>query len=1293
MGNTQGDILYRNATGWVILPPGTENYFLRTGGPSANPTWEPVGSGVFNPQYVLYWAVGGDDRALGTIDFPLATFDQAAINGQALIVGGASFVQLVGLGVGVDTSNVNITQSGIDVYAPGWQHNPVTGDALTVDLTGVSGPSYINVVLQSASVESGAKALNFIGGTSNQSTVSRFYYCGPTTGDVYLGTKCDYFSTIVIGLYIAAQPYTKASTTNGFGSLTQATRLNTLGFTTGAGGGYFHGPVNATNLWRYPMRKIVQLSGDITLASADSGYLYINSTSSTYTITLTDTAGQDYPFLNGYEATFLNTSTGSIAFAPSGSATLIGASSLTDIAQRANCTLTATNSWEVDIVGDSYFSPFPYLQSFWIAQNNGNDSNEGLFEKPLATVQNSITEASTTPTIIYAVDSFINAETLTTLGTGQSLSINAPATSFTGSLTTTSGDTAFSIIAYALANVTNNLQYSTFTVGQGGINGLIDNAGCTVITNNTISAYSCASSITSRLLCDLLTSSTISTGTVYITADNILDLTVESGATVYIISKNITNLIMQTGANVYLVCPSYSGITNDGTAYLNGILNCTVPVVPYAPGTGIAFDTSNPNSTVINNTGEIIPFFEYANAFWFDPNGSDLNTGTSDNEPFQNLQTALNAVTTATPTIIRALGGGTITFTSSLDVGTGNIIFISAPGYILQMTSNLPLFTGVSGTLVIEGAELIAPTGYDIVQFSDATNASFFIARTSGPIQGNLTNNWPSTSTFQTRSLLVVGDVNISNALGSTVIDCTGGNITGNVTDTGLNGDGKGYVGLYAELITGDISSTNGRLYGDVQSIGGTLAAGSVNNGLFNQALYLNHEPTYGEIYGQVFSGLGPWTYSPSTSDTNQQLVITDPNGTFTVPIGFNGLRFTVIQAVAGNATINASGNDLFVVNGGTPTASTISAPGFMELIAGQSNGIGGVYWTVSITTVAASYTPYAYQATLWVAQNNGNDSNAGTSIETPLLNPQTAITNAGNTPTKIYLVDFFESSATIATTGSSQHLLIDATSTQFTGSFTVNTDDYVSIRTQSITNVTVLSGQGMYIDAYLVDGFTQTSGGGTFINAGKLLGTFALSGGARLFINCDDAASATFTNDGTAYLNGVLGGTNVGLQGNNNISGTLGFSSFDSTLNYVQTNAAPTGSGQVLVSTGSSAPYGTQWQAPASAFTWMDVTSGTQAMAVNTGYTVDNGASLVTFILPVTAAYGTLSQVVGISSGGWSIAQNAGQNIKIGAVSTMTGTGGSLSSTIPSDQVQLLCVVADTTWVAIAPSASLTYV
>lgn len=42
IGGVQGDILYRNATVWTVLPPATSGEILVTGGPSANPAWESI---------------------------------------------------------------------------------------------------------------------------------------------------------------------------------------------------------------------------------------------------------------------------------------------------------------------------------------------------------------------------------------------------------------------------------------------------------------------------------------------------------------------------------------------------------------------------------------------------------------------------------------------------------------------------------------------------------------------------------------------------------------------------------------------------------------------------------------------------------------------------------------------------------------------------------------------------------------------------------------------------------------------------------------------------------------------------------------------------------------------------------------------------------------------------------------------------------------------------------------------------------------------------------------------------
>lgn len=46
IGNTQGDILYRGASGWSALAPGIANQLLQTGGSGANPSWVTVAAPV-----------------------------------------------------------------------------------------------------------------------------------------------------------------------------------------------------------------------------------------------------------------------------------------------------------------------------------------------------------------------------------------------------------------------------------------------------------------------------------------------------------------------------------------------------------------------------------------------------------------------------------------------------------------------------------------------------------------------------------------------------------------------------------------------------------------------------------------------------------------------------------------------------------------------------------------------------------------------------------------------------------------------------------------------------------------------------------------------------------------------------------------------------------------------------------------------------------------------------------------------------------------------------------------------
>lgn len=94
----------------------------------------------------------------------------------------------------------------------------------------------------------------------------------------------------------------------------------------------------------------------------------------------------------------------------------------------------------------------------------------------------------------------------------------------------------------------------------------------------------------------------------------------------------------------------------------------------------------------------------------------------------------------------------------------------------------------------------------------------------------------------------------------------------------------------------------------------------------------------------------------------------------------------------------------------------------------------------------------------------------------------------------------------------------------------------------------------------------------------------------------------------------------------------------------------------------------------------WVEVTTTTHAMAVDTGYLV-NVATLCTLTLPATAGLFTALKVIGRGAGGWRLAQNAGQQIRFGVMQSTVGVTGYAQSGNRDDAVSLICSQADTLW------------
>jgi hypothetical protein len=107
----------------------------------------------------------------------------------------------------------------------------------------------------------------------------------------------------------------------------------------------------------------------------------------------------------------------------------------------------------------------------------------------------------------------------------------------------------------------------------------------------------------------------------------------------------------------------------------------------------------------------------------------------------------------------------------------------------------------------------------------------------------------------------------------------------------------------------------------------------------------------------------------------------------------------------------------------------------------------------------------------------------------------------------------------------------------------------------------------------------------------------------------------------------------------------------------------------------------------------WVDQTTSSVTMAVNTGYTSDAGASLITFTLPATSAIGDWVEINGKGAGGWTIAQATGQLIHVGNLASTSGGGGSVASTNQFDCIRLRCLTANTIWTTVSGVGNFTVV
>lgn len=85
IGSTQGQILYRGASAWSVLSPGTANQLLQTGGAGANPSWATVAAPV-----LLNTVTGSGVASLADTSSITATYPSYLVIMQSLVCASAS---------------------------------------------------------------------------------------------------------------------------------------------------------------------------------------------------------------------------------------------------------------------------------------------------------------------------------------------------------------------------------------------------------------------------------------------------------------------------------------------------------------------------------------------------------------------------------------------------------------------------------------------------------------------------------------------------------------------------------------------------------------------------------------------------------------------------------------------------------------------------------------------------------------------------------------------------------------------------------------------------------------------------------------------------------------------------------------------------------------------------------------------------------------------------------------------------------------------------------------------------
>lgn len=694
-------------------------------------------------------------------------------------------------------------------------------------------------------------------------------------------------------------------------------------------------------------------------------------------------------------------------------------------------------------------------------------------------------------------------------------------------------------------------------------------------------------------------------------------------------------------------------------------------------------------------------------------------------------------------------GLGTLTFQSSVD---NSYTIVQDDG--VDLTQRLKLnFVGATVTAVDDSANartnvtfaaslnslatfntngLITQTAANTYTGRTVTGTANVITVTNGNgVSGNPTITIANTYAGQT-SITTLGTINAGTWQGTPLAQSFGGtggtdqttgfdalsptNTKGDViAHNGTNNVRLG-VGADGTIIVADSAQTTGLKYSTLSSAGALLKTNNLSD--------VSSTST-------ALSNLGGLPLAGGTMTGN---LILDADPTLglqaatkqyvdSIAAGLSlraNCRVATTGALNASYSVGTSGVGATLTNAGTQVAISIDgvtlSAGNRVLVKDQvSTANNGIY---SVTTVGTGSTNWVLTRTTDFDADGEIEAGAYTIINEGNANATQLYIETGIGPftvgTTAIIFSALTSVASITASGGLQKLGNNISVVPNTFLTTANNLSDLTSTASARTNLGVAIGTNVQAYNAQLDGVVALSGTGIVVHTGTntftertLAGTnnrvlvnngSGVSGNPSIDIDANYVGQASITTLGTVTT-GTWNGTAIPIAngGTGAATTTAAFNALspvttkgdlitrDSTNNI----RLGVGANGYILTADSTQTSGIKWAPVPNGFVFNTVTINT-AMAVAAGY-IPNSTSTLTLTLPAIANPGDVIEIVGQGSGGWVVAQNAGQVIHFGNLDTTTGVSGSLASQVRYDCVKLVCIVANTDFVVSTASGTLT--